>query len=53
MALTAFHDRSLGTLPPGDNNTSTAEATMITSDGGLGKDFISVKLVLSSVSKAF
>ena len=44
LALEDFHDRSLGTLPPGANKTITAAVTLVTAAGGEPNDFSSVRL---------
>lgn len=52
MAFPTFHDRSFGIFPFFENKTITAAMTLITAGGGEPNDFNSVKLFLSSVSKA-
>lgn len=47
-----FQDRSFGTLPFLENNTSTAAVTFTTASGGEPKDFNSVRLFLFNVFKA-
>lgn len=44
MTLHAFQLRSLGTLPLGENRTSTASATFATASGGVPNDLSSVRL---------
>uniref|UniRef100_A0A1A9ZDH3 Uncharacterized protein n=1 Tax=Glossina pallidipes TaxID=7398 RepID=A0A1A9ZDH3_GLOPL len=40
--LAAFHERSLGNLPPGDKSTITAAVTLVTIPGGEPNDFSSL-----------
>ena len=47
MTLAAFQERSLGILLPGARSTITAAVTLTQAEGGLPKDFSSVRLACS------